>query len=142
LEPEPGLPLPAQEIIVSQKAVVCSLVSLTVILLLSASAAAERTSVQEVPCEPGRERLLGSQGNISACRLATAAELLVGPAAKNGRIACSAGSHVEFHRNGYLSFCDSASVAATYTTRSRLPTRCKSGSRVAFDENGYLEYCS
>jgi hypothetical protein len=111
-------------------------------LLLPATASAERTSIQEVPCEPGRELLLAGDGSVSACRLATTAELLVGPAANNGRITCSAGSRVEFHRNGYLSFCDSAGAAKTYVTRSRLPTRCRSGRRVAFDENGYLEYCS
>jgi hypothetical protein len=86
--------------------------------------------------------LLARDGTVSACRIATTAELLVGPAAKNGRITCSAGSQVEFHRSGYLSYCGSASAAATYVTRSRLPTRCRSGSRVAFDEDGYLEYCS
>ena len=105
-------------------------------------AAAERTSVQEVPCEPGRELRLARDGTVSACRLTAAAALLVGPAAGNGKITCAAGSQVEFHRNGYLSFCDRAGAAGTYVTRSRRSTSCDPQSRVAFDEEGYLEYCS
>ena len=120
--------------------VICVLVGLG--LALPALAAAERTGVQEVPCEPGRELRLARDGTVSACRLATAAELLVGPAAGNGKITCAAGGQVEFHRNGYLSFCDPAGAAGTYVTRGRRSTSCRSDSRVAFDENGYLEYCS
>lgn len=122
--------------------VVCVFVGLGLALLRPALAAAERTSVQEVPCEPGPELRLARDGTVSACRLTAAAELLVGPAAGNGRIACAAGSHVEFHRNGYLSFCDPAGAAGTYLTRGRRSTSCRSNGRVAFDENGYLEYCS
>lgn len=103
---------------------------------------AEVTSVQEVPCEPGRELRLARDGSVSACRVTAAAEFLVGPAAGNGKVTCAAGAEVEFHRNGYLSFCDPAGAAGTYSTRSRRSTTCRSGSRVAFDENGYLEYCS
>jgi hypothetical protein len=76
------------------------------------------------------------------CRLAAPTTLLVAPAAGNGAVACSAGGRVEFHRNGYLSFCDPAAADASYLTRGRSSTRCRSGARVAFDENGYLEYCS
>lgn len=122
--------------------VICVFVSLGLALLLPAPAAAERTRVQEVPCEPGRELLLARDGTVSACRLVTAAELLVGAAAANGTITCAAGSRVEFHRNGYLSFCDQAGAAGTYVTRSRRSTSCRPNSRVAFDEEGYLEYCS
>ena len=111
-------------------------------LLLPTPAAAEHTSVQEVPCEPGRELLRARDDTVSACRLATGAEFLVGPAAGNGTITCAAGSRVEFHRNGYLSFCDPAGATGTYVTRSRRSTSCQPNSRVAFDENGYLEYCS
>jgi hypothetical protein len=120
--------------------VICVLVGLG--FALPILAAAERTGVQEVPCEPGRELRLARDGTVSACRLAAAAELLVGPAAGNGKITCAAGSQVEFHRNGYLSFCDPAGAAGTYVTRGRRSTSCRSNSRVAFDENGYLEYCS
>ena len=109
---------------------------------MSTPALAERTSIQEVPCQPGPELLLARDGTVSACRLATATELLVGPTAGNGRITCTANSRVEFHRNDYLSFCDRAGAAGSYVTRSRLPTKYQSSSRMAFDENGYLEYCS
>ncbi len=119
-----------------------ALVGLGIFLFPPASAFAERTSIQEVPCEAGRELRLARDGTVSACRLAAAAEFLVGPAAGNGKIACAAGSQVEFHRNGYLSFCDPAAAAGTYVTRGRRSTSCRSSSRVAFDENGYLEYCS
>jgi hypothetical protein len=66
------------------------------------------------------------------------------PAAGNGKVACSAGGQVEFHRNGYHSFCDAAAAggAASYLTRGRSSTQCQSKARVALDENGYLEYCS
>ena len=111
-------------------------------LLLASPALAERTAVQDVPCEPGPDLRLARDGTVSACRLATAADLLVGPAAGNGTVACAGGASAEFHRTGYLSFCDPAGAGASYLTRSRLPTRCPSGARVAFDENGYLEYCS
>jgi hypothetical protein len=111
-------------------------------LVLSPPALAGRTAVQDVPCEPGSDLRLASDGTVSACRLAAAADLLVGPAAGNGTVACAAGGGAEFHRNGYLSFCDRAAAGALYVTRSRNPTRCRSGARVAFDENGYLEYCS
>ena len=111
-------------------------------VLLPAPASAERTSIQEVPCEPGQELLLARDGTISACRIGAPAELQVAPTGGNAIITCSAGSSVEFHRNGYLSFCASTAAAGNYVTRSRAPTRCDSGSRVAFDENGYLEYCS
>ena len=121
---------------------VCLVISLGLILLVPTPASAESTSVQEVPCQPGPELLLARDGTVSACRMAAAAELLVGPAAGNDKIGCAASSRVEFHRNGYLSFCERTGSAGSYATRSRLPTRCRSGSRVAFDENGYLEYCS
>lgn len=111
-------------------------------LLLPATASAQRTSVQEVPCGAGPELMLARDGTVSACRIATEASFLVGPAAGNGTVVCAAGSSIEFHRSGYLAFCGSAKVAGTYVTRSRMPTQCSSGSRVAFDENGYLEYCS
>jgi hypothetical protein len=106
------------------------------------AAAADSTAVQPVPCAPGPERLLARDDSVSACRLAAAAELLVGPVAANGKIACSAGSRVEFHRTGYLSFCDSAAATATYLGRGGRRTRCPTDARLAFDENGYLEYCS
>jgi hypothetical protein len=115
---------------------------LALTLLLSSPALAERTAVQEVPCQPGPDRQLARDGALVACRLAAAAELLVGPAAGNAAIACSAGGRVEFHRNGYLSFCDPAGGAASYLTRGRGSTQCRSKARVAFDEDGHLEYCS
>ena len=95
-----------------------------------------------MPCQPGPDRQLARDGALVACRLAGAAGLLVGPAAGNAAVACAAGGRVEFHRNGYLSFCDPAGGAASYLTRGRGSTRCRSGARVAFDENGHLEYCS
>ncbi len=116
--------------------------ALTPLLLLSSPALAERTAVQEVPCEPGPGPRLARDGALVACRLAADAGLLVGPAAGNPAVACAAGGRVEFHRNGYLSFCDPAGAAASYLTRGRSSTRCRSGARVAFDENGHLEYCS
>jgi hypothetical protein len=112
------------------------------LLLCSPALAAERTAVQEVPCEPGPDRQLARDGTLVTCRLAAPTTLLVAPAAGNGAVACSAGGRVEFHRNGYLSFCDPAAADASYLTRGRSSTRCRSGARVAFDENGYLEYCS
>ena len=117
--------------------------SLALILLApSAATADDRTAVQPVPCEPGPERLLARDDTVSACRLAADVELLVGPAAGNGKVACSAGSRVEFHRTGFLSFCDSASAAAAYLGRGGRTTRCRTHGRLAFDESGNLEYCS
>lgn len=112
-------------------------------LLQSAPAgAAERTSVQEVACEPGSELMLARDGTVSACRIVAETRLQVGPTAGNGTVTCAAGSSIEFHRTGYLAFCGSVTTAGTYVTRSKAPTQCRIGSRVAFDENGYLEYCS
>jgi hypothetical protein len=116
--------------------------ALLALLLSSSALAADRTAVQDVPCEPDPGLRLARDGTVSACRLAAAADLLVGPAAGNGPVACAGGARAEFHRNGYLSFCDPAGAGASYLTRSRSSTRCRSGARVAFDENGYLEYCS
>jgi hypothetical protein len=119
-----------------------TLALLLALLLASPALAANRTAVQDVPCEPGPELRLARDGTVSACRLAAAADLLVGPAAGNGEVACAAGGRAEFYRNGYLSFCNRAGAGASYLTRTRSSTRCRSGARVAFDENGYLEYCS
>ena len=105
-------------------------------------ALAERTLVQEVPCQPGRELLLASDGTVSACRIAAAAELLVAPQGGNVSAGCAAGAQVEFHRNGYLSFCNPSGAAATYAGRGGRATPCRAGGRVAFDERGVLEYCS
>jgi hypothetical protein len=66
---------------------------------------------------------------------------LVGPAAGNGKISCAAGGEVEFHRNGYLSFCNPTGAAGSYVTRGRRSTSCARNARVAFDDNGHLEYC-
>ncbi len=110
--------------------------------LAVAPALAEPTAVQEVPCETGRELLLARDGTVSSCRLTTAAMLLVGSAAGNPSVSCSAGARAEFHRNGYLAFCDSATAAGAYLTRGSRTSRCNAGARLAFDENGFLEYCS
>src|SRR5215207_3446118 len=83
-------------------------------LLPSKPALAERTAVQEVPCQPGPDRQLARDGTLVACRLAAPATLLVGPAAGNGEVACAGGARAEFHRNGYLSFCDPAGADASY----------------------------
>jgi hypothetical protein len=112
------------------------------LLAPSAALAGDRTAVQPVPCEPGPARLLARDDTVSACRLAVDVELLVGPAAGNGKVACSAGSRVEFHRTGFLSFCDSAAGAAAYLGRGGRRTQCRTHGRLAFDESGYLEYCS
>ena len=116
--------------------------ALLLALLLASPALADRTAVQDVPCEPGPDLRLARDGTVSACRLAAAADLLVGPAAGNGEVACAAGASAEFHRNGYLSFCDRAGAGASYLTRGGSSTRCRRGARVAVDENGHLEYCS
>ena len=116
--------------------------ALTPLLLPSPPALAERTAVQEVPCEPGPGLRLARDGALVACRLAADAALLVGPAAGNPAVACPAGGRAEFHRNGYLSFCDRTGGTASYQTRGRGLTRCRGGARVAFDEDGRLEYCS
>ncbi len=115
---------------------------LALTLLLSSPTLAERTAVQDVPCEPGLDLQRARDGSVVACRLAAAADLLVGPAAGNGEVACSAGGRVEFHRNGHLSFCEAAGAAAAYLTRGRSSTWCRGGARVAFDPDGFLEYCS
>lgn len=112
------------------------------LLLPVAALAVDRTAVQELSCEPGRDLLLARDGTVSACRLAAAADLLVGPAAGNPKVACAAGARVEFHRSGYLSFCDPAAAAGSYLTRGRRSTQCRAQARVAFDESGFLEYCS
>lgn len=120
---------------------VCVSWGLALSLLLPSAALVDRTAVQDVPCELGRSLRL-AEGYVVACRLAATAELLVGTTAGNGKVDCSAGADVEFHRNGYLSFCDPAGGAASYLTRGRSSTRCRRGARVAFDPDGYLEYCS
>ena len=105
-------------------------------------ALADRTAVQDVPCESGPERRLAVDGGILACRLAAAADLLGDPAGGNAKGACAAGSAVEFHRSGYLSFCDAAAGAATFRGRAGRETRCRAGARLDFGAGGYLEYCS
>lgn len=107
-----------------------------------APAMAERTAVQEVACAPGADLRLAGDGTVSACRIEAAADLLVAPGAGNAMAACAAGAQVEFHRNGYLAFCNPSGPAATYVGRSGRATRCQAGSRLAFDERGLLEYCS
>jgi hypothetical protein len=116
--------------------------ALALATLLATPALAEHTAVQEVACQPGGEVQLARDGTVTACRLAAAAELLVGAGGGNARAACAAGAQVEFHRNGYLSFCNPSGVAATYLGRGGRSTQCRGGSRIAFDESGVLEYCS
>ena len=111
-------------------------------LRLPAAASPGAPAAKGGPCQLGPSLLVAGDGTVSACRMAAAAERVVGPPGGNGRITCSAGSRVEFHRNGYLAFCERAGATGSYVTRARRPTRCNGGSRVAFDENGYLEYCS
>lgn len=105
-------------------------------------ARAERTARQDVPCEAGPELRLTVDGNVAACRLATAAQLLVDPGGGNAGVACTAGSAVEFHPSGYLSFCDAAAAAAAFRGRAGRETRCRARARLAFSADGYLEYCS
>lgn len=116
--------------------------ALALALVTHSPALAERTAVQDVVCQPGRELLLASDGTVSACRIETAANLMVAPDAGNDKAACAAGAQVEFHRNGYLSFCNPSGPAASYVARGGRATRCRPGSRIAFDEKGVLEYCS
>lgn len=110
--------------------------------LMPTTALADQIVTQEVPCELGPERRVAIDGTVSACRLATAADLLVGPIAGNGKVTCAAGSVVEFHRTGYLSFCGAAGSATSYRGRAGRETRCRANARLAFSEEGYLEYCS
>ena len=105
-------------------------------------ASAEQAVVQNVPCEPGPERRLTPDGAISDCRLADAANLLPGPLGGNGEVSCAAGSTVEFHRSGHLSYCAAAGATRTFRDRAGRETRCRAGARLAFSEDGYLEYCS
>ncbi len=121
---------------------VCTFGGLALGLVISAPAAADGTAVQNVGCQPGRELLLASDGTVSACRIEAATELLVAPGAGNEKATCAGGAQVEFHRNGYLSFCNPSGPAAAYVDRSGRQTRCRAGSRIAFDERGVLEYCS
>ena len=111
-------------------------------LLVASPALAARTAVQKVPCESGPGLLLARDDTVSACRLTAAVDMLVGQAAGNPKVLCAAGSQVEFHRSGYLSFCKTSAATAPYLTRSGRTTQCRAGARVAFDENGFLEYCS
>ena len=115
---------------------------LALALLLSHPALADRTAVQEVACQPGRELQLAGDGTVVACRIAQTAELLVGPGSGNPTAACAAGAQVEFHRNGYLAFCNPSGQPASYFGRGGRSTPCRGGSRLAFDEDGVLEYCS
>ena len=119
-----------------------ALEALALALLTCGPALAERTAVQDVACEPGPELRLASDGTVSACRIEAAAELLVAPEGGNAKAGCAGGAQVEFHRNGYLSFCNPSGPAASYVARGGRATRCRAGSRVAFDEKGVLEYCS
>jgi hypothetical protein len=116
--------------------------ALTLALVTPSTARAEHTAVQEVACQPGSELQLARDGTVTACRLAAAAELLVGTGGGNAGAACAAGAQVEFHRNGYLAFCNPSGTASTFLDRGRRSTRCRAGSRIAFDEAGVLEYCS
>ena len=111
-------------------------------LALATAAEAERTLVQDVPCAPGPGQRIAADGTVSACRLAEAAELLIDPRGGNASATCAAGSAVEFHRSGYLSFCEAAGAAATFRGRDGRETRCRARARLAFSEGGYLEYCS
>jgi hypothetical protein len=115
---------------------------LALALLLSQPALADRTAVQAVACQPGRELQLAGDGTVVACRIAEAAELLVAPDSGNRAAACAAGAQVEFHRNGYLAFCNPSGAPATYRGRGGRSTPCRGSSRLAFDEDGVLEYCS
>ena len=80
---------------------------------------------------------LARDGTVSACRLAAAAELLVGTGGGNPKVACAAGAQVEFHRNGYLSFCNPSRRGRhlPHPQRPHAPSAAR-GARVAFDENG------
>jgi hypothetical protein len=111
-------------------------------LALATAAEAERTLVQDVPCAPGAGQRIAADGTVSACRLAVSAELLIDPRGGNTGAACAAGSAVEFHRSGYLSFCEVAAAAAVFRGRDGRETRCRARARLAFSESGYLEYCS
>jgi hypothetical protein len=115
---------------------------LGLVVLMSFPAMAASTAVQEVACQPGPELRLAGDGTVVACRLAVAAELLLAPEGGNGTAACAAEAQVEFHRNGYLAFCNPSGAAASYVARGGRATRCHAGSRIAFDDRGVLEYCS
>src|SRR3954449_548290 len=52
--------------------------ALALAVLMASPALAEHTAVQEVACQPGGEVQLARDGTVTACRLAAAAELLVG----------------------------------------------------------------
>lgn len=103
---------------------------------------AEPSVRQDVPCEAGPELRRAVDGTVSACRLASAAQLLVDPSGGNAEVACASGSTVEFHRSGYLSFCEAAAAAAAFRGRAGRETRCRARARLAFSADGYLEYCS
>ena len=105
-------------------------------------AMAQQTAVQPVPCAAGPELQLAGSGNVASCRLAAAADLLVDPAVGNTTAACAAGSAVEFHPSGYLSYCERAGATAIFRGRAGRETRCRANARLAFGDGGYLEYCS
>ena len=62
----------------------------------------------------------GNTGNVNITSISVAH-----PLPGIGKITCAAGSQVEFHRNGYLSFCDPAGAAGTYVTRGRRSSSCR-----------------
>ncbi len=110
-------------------------------VLVPAGSAAEGTTARAASCvQDGGVRLHGD-GTVYACRMAREAALGISPESEKHEVVCAAGSYVEFHRNGHLSYCDSLAEPAAYPTREGESRSCKSRGPISFDESGHLEYC-
>jgi hypothetical protein len=110
-------------------------------VLVPVGSAADETIDRAASCvQDGGLRLHGD-GTIYACRMTREAILSISPDSEEREVVCSAGSYVEFHRNGHLSYCDSLAKSAAYPTQEGESRPCRTRSPISFSEFGYLEYC-
>jgi hypothetical protein len=99
-------------------------------------------TVQASTCIHDAELRLRSDGTVYACHVLQQINASVGPEAKNRNVVCAAGSYVEFHYNGHLSYCDKLAKAGSYLSRGGESKICKQQEPISFNESGDLEYCS
>ena len=71
-------------------------------------------TVQASTCIHDAELRLRPDGTVYACHVSQQINASVGPEAKNRNVVCAAGSYVEFHYNGHLSYCDKLAKAGSY----------------------------
>jgi hypothetical protein len=111
-------------------------------LVAAAGATGAGMSVQASTCIQDAELRLRPDGTVYACHVSQQIDASVGPEAKNRNVVCAAGSYVEFHYNGHLSYCDKLGKAGSYLSRGGESKNCKRQEPISFNEYGDLEYCS